>query len=272
MRGALKKSRGTQKNLVVVGDRALIDVEKKTIAIIMNRSSLLSRSDSKGTHEKLIAANIDLALITACLVDPPLQISLLDRYIIACKKGGLKAAIVINKCDLIEPKSAQERELKELEETYDALGIPVIAVSASTGQNIEKLRGHMKGLASAFVGESGVGKSSLINILTASDLATGEVSEKSKKGTHTTTSAKLIALKEGGFCVDTPGIQYLGFWKLSREDLKSYFPEFEPYAHLCFYPNCSHSHEPSCAVLQALSEGKLSLLRYNSYKALLEKL
>lgn len=189
----------------------------------------------------------------------------------------MQSIILINKVDLLKtppnPLSSSEvKEEKELlktfENAYKPLSIPFLFISVFSGENIDALKKMMIGHTSVFAGQSGVGKSSLINAALYTNLRVGPLVEKTGKGSHTTTGAKLIPLKDGGFCVDTPGIKSFGMWNFSAKEILENFVEFAPFAMNCKFLNCSHLHEPTCAVKKALKEGKISLLRYNSYKAL----
>lgn len=275
LRGALKQELTQSKNLVTVGDFVLFEKESEgigTIELVEERKSVLSRQEHLRRRQKqLLAANIDQVLITVSVLQPILKPSLVDRYIIAAYKGGMQPVILLNKIDLLEEESPESELCVLFIKTYHALNIPVIALSAETGEGIEELKRQMKDKASVFSGQSGVGKSSLINAMTGLSLPIGEMVEKTSKGSHTTTTARLIPLEFGGWCIDTPGIRSFGVWDLQREDLKNYFPEIDEISTLCKYPNCSHSHEPGCALEEALNEGKISPLRVESYLKLLEE-
>jgi ribosome biogenesis GTPase len=273
LKGRLKKERKMVKNLVVVGD--FVHVERDGgISYVEPRRSLLSR---KGSHhhlkEQIIASNIDIALITTSILSPPLNPSMIDRFIIAATAGGMEPVIVINKIDLVSKGSPQEKLLHEIIDVYKALNFRVISLSATViGEGLEELKEVMRGRASLFAGESGVGKSSLINALTGLSLATQEVAKRTQKGVHTTTGAKLIPLIFGGWCIDSPGIQSFGLWDLKKTDLKHYFYEMNEVGHECKYPDCSHTHEPGCAVLEAVKTKEISPIRYESYLKLLSEM
>lgn len=279
LRGLLKKEKSHFKNLVTVGDWVLfekINDKEGLIFKIQSRHSTLSRADNLSRRkEQLIAANVDQVLITLSVVSPPLKLGLPDRYIIAAQKGNMSPVIVFNKIDLlnktpIEPNLQKEGELFiELATAYKNLGIPVIAVSMITGEGIVELKMIMKDKTSVFSGQSGVGKSSLINIITGLELETNEIVEKTQKGSHTTSSAKLIPLDFGGWCIDTPGIKSFGIWDLSKDEIEQYFAEIFVEGHQCRYPDCAHIHENECAVKKSVDEGKISPLRYMSYFSLI---
>lgn len=280
LRGLLKKDKSQFKNLVVVGD--FVQFSKQAsgeglISSIEPRKTVLSRADNLSRRkEQLIAANIDQVLITVSVVKPALKPFLVDRYIIATRKGGMQPIIVINKMDLLDDESQEEQlrlqEAELLEEFLRAYSAEetVIAVSASTGQGIDELREVMRDKASVFSGQSGVGKSSLINTMTGLDLRVGQIVGKTQKGSHTTTTTNLLPLPFGGWCIDTPGIKSFGVWDLKKEDVLPYFAEIHAGGEHCKYPNCSHMNEPGCAVLKAVENGEISWLRYQSYAYLMD--
>ena len=275
IRGSLKEGAKRLKTLLAVGD--FVRFEETTegegvIVAIEERTSVLSRSDPLSRRKAhLIAANIDLVLITASVVTPPLKPPLVDRYLIATRKGKMQPVIVVNKIDLLE--GGKEQELFEsFLKTYRDIGYAVLPLSAVTGEGMEALRQVMEGKASVFSGQSGVGKSSLINTICGLNLPTREVVARTRKGAHTTTRAQLIPLGHETFCIDTPGIKSFGVWELTSEELLSHFPEIDEKGSECRFQNCSHTHEPDCAVLKALEASELSVLRYQSYLTLLGEL
>ncbi|MBS3905097.1 MAG: ribosome small subunit-dependent GTPase A [Simkania sp.] len=289
LKGSLKQQNMRTKNLVAVGDFVLFQKETSqqkeltgTIIRIKERRSLLSRADNLSRRkEQLIAVNIDQVLITCSVFKPPLKPSLIDRYIIAAQKGHMQPVIVVNKIDLLmqDPDllSVSEKAvlLKEKElyalflDTYQSIHIPVLPVSAATGEGIQPLIDIMQNKASVFSGQSGAGKSSLINTITGSALRTGFLAQHTMKGSHTTTAASLLPIEGGGFCIDTPGIRSFGIWDLDREEIEAYFPEIFETGRQCRYVDCRHFQEPDCAVHKALEEGTISPLRFDSYCALM---
>lgn len=284
LKGALKKEVTLLKNLIAVGDIVhFFEREKNqgTILRVEERRSILSRAHNiTRQKEQLIAVNIDQVLITASVVQPLLKPHLVDRYIIAAKKGNMDPIIIINKVDLLDapPPGVSEETIlqentlyKKMLKVYRKLKIPIIAISVKTGTGIEALKKAMKGKASVFSGQSGVGKTSLINTTVGSELPIGSVQKKGK-GVHTTTVAHLIPIEGEGFCIDTPGIRSFGLWDLKLEEVKNYFTEISHYAEGCKYPNCSHLIEPECAVRKAVKKGEISDLRFESYYALMDSL
>lgn len=271
LRGTLKQERTRIKNLITVGDKVYFEKGNGftgSIHEVEERKSFLSRADHQlKRSEQLIAANIDLVLITSSAALPDLKPALIDRYIIAAQIGQMEPVIVINKIDLLKDKRhAKEKVIFEhMVETYRHLGFKVLPVSCVTDEGFDALKAVMKDKTSCFSGQSGTGKSSLINKVTGLDLAVGPITKKTLKGGHTTTTAKLITLSFGGWCIDTPGIRSFGVWSLRKDEVRHHFQEFEALSPHCKYPNCTHITEPGCAVLEALEEGKISPFRYDSY-------
>jgi ribosome biogenesis GTPase / thiamine phosphate phosphatase len=284
LKGSLKQDKNRIKNLVAVGDFVRFEEkgpEEGTILKVEDRHSILSRADNLSRNkEQLIAVNIDQVLITASVVLPALKPFLIDRYIIAAQIGNMEPIIIINKIDLFAnpPEEtaidlAGEKTLyEEFLQTYRALNIKVISVSIETMEGIDALKEAMRGKTSVFSGQSGVGKSSLINLITGSSLATGSIVQRTRKGSHTTTTTHLIPLEGGGFCIDTPGIKSFGIWDLKIDEIAAYFPEIFSLSSACKFPDCAHLNEPGCAVKQAVEESRISPLRFASYCALMASL
>ena len=279
LKGLLKKDKTLSKNLVVVGDFVLFTKSNEgegVIAQVEKRRTVLSRAENLSRRkEQLIAANIDQVLITVSVVSPELKSPLIDRYIIATLKGGMEPIIIVNKIDLLtEPNqdlSIQTRDndiYQEIILAYKKVGIQVIPISVVSREGLDTLREAMKGKSSVFSGQSGVGKSSLINAVTGNSLRIGDMVDKTNKGSHTTTKAQLIPLEFGGWCIDTPGIKSFGVWDLDKEEVENYFPEIFNYGINCRFPDCSHLHETGCVVKEGVETGAISWLRYQSYQVL----
>jgi len=219
-----------------------------------------------GVSEQVIAANIDVLVVVASAAQPRFKAGVVDRFFIAAGVGGVTPVLVVNKMDLA---SKEPREL----ESYRDLDVTVVCTSCETGAGIENLRSVLEGKLSVFAGQSGVGKSSLLNVLDpALELPTCAVSNSNEKGRHTTTSARLYSLRDGIRVIDTPGIRQLGLWGVSPETLGFYFPEMADVAVDCKFRNCTHVHEPDCAVREAVEAGTIPSLRYDSYLRIRESL
>lgn len=250
------------RNAVVTGDHVLFqptDNEYGVIERVNPRRSTLSRGSQRQEH--VIVANIDQVLIVMSADEPPLKPNLIDRFLISAEKGGVDAIICINKVDLIDPI-----EIQPLAGMYARLGYEVVLTSATAENGIARLRSLLEDKETVLTGQSGVGKSSLLNAIEPSlELQTANVSRWSTKGRHTTRRAVLLALDVGGWVVDTPGIRQFGLWDVIPEEVEGFFVEFRPFVTKCRFPDCSHSHESGCGVKQAVSDDLISRTRYESY-------
>ncbi|MBI1314393.1 ribosome small subunit-dependent GTPase A [bacterium] len=250
------------RNAVVAGDWVLfqqLDDQYGVIERVEPRHSTLSRGSRR--HEHIIVSNIDQVVIVVSAVDPPLKPSLVDRFIISAAKGDTAAIVCVNKADLID-----RAELQPILGLYASLGYQSVMTSAESGEGIETLRWLLVGRQTVFTGQSGVGKSSLLNRIQPNlALETGSVSSWSHKGKHTTRRAVLLPLDSGGWLVDTPGIRQLGLWDVIAEEVEGFFIEFHPFVAFCRFPNCSHTHEAGCRVKDAVESGLISHTRYVSY-------
>jgi ribosome biogenesis GTPase / thiamine phosphate phosphatase len=227
------------------------------------RHGVLTRASRRREH--VLVANVDQLVIVISLVQPDLKPHLIDRYLAAAQQGGLKPVLCLNKSDLF-PDLA---ELQPLIGLYAQLGIPVYLCSARTGFGIDRLREQLRGRSTVFSGQSGVGKSSLLNAVQPDlALAVKTVSEVNQKGRHTTTYSQLIKLNFGGWVVDTPGVRQLQLWDARPEEMEGYFPEFRPFVPLCGFPDCTHTHEKGCAVKDAVARRFITSRRYHSYLGL----
>jgi ribosome biogenesis GTPase / thiamine phosphate phosphatase len=223
------------------------------------RHGVLTRASRRREH--VLVANVDQVAIVVSLVAPDLKPHLIDRYLALAQQGGLKPLVLLNKADL-----ADVVELQPMIGAYSQLGITAMLTSATTGLGVDRLRQELRGRATVFSGQSGVGKSSLLNSVEPGlGLAVKTVSEVNNKGRHTTTYAQLIKLASGGWVVDTPGVRQLSLWNVRPEEVEGYFVEFRPFVPLCDFPDCTHTHETGCAVKIAVDRRMISARRYHSY-------
>jgi ribosome biogenesis GTPase len=266
-RRLLKTLSTDQRHVVAAGDLAWVRPEGAHEGIIERiepRRGVLSRT-SRGRQHVLVA-NVDQVLAIVSAAEPRLKPHLIDRYLVTGEKSGVESVICINKVDLVDPA-----ELQPLVGVYSQLGYRVLLVSAVRGWNIEPLRRLLIGRQSAVAGQSGVGKSSLLNAIQPGlELRVQSVSAENEKGRHTTTTAELIPLVGGGYVVDTPGIRQFQLWDVIPAEVAGYFRELRPYVSKCRYPNCTHTHEEPCAVKDAVADGYIDVRRYESYLQMLE--
>lgn len=255
------------RNPLVAGDRVLfqpLDADEGVIERVQPRSSTISRGS--GQYQHVIVANVDQVVIVASAVDPPVKPGLIDRFLASASRGNVLPIIVINKADL-----ADIIALQPLVGLYSRLGYQILLTSAATGGGVDRLRSLLVARETVFAGQSGVGKTSLLNAIQP-DLGrrTSHVSAESGKGRHTTRVAELIALEGGGWVVDTPGVRQMELWDIIPEEVEGYFVEFRPFVALCRFPDCTHTHERDCRVKRAVTEGKISPVRYESYLRMLD--
>ncbi len=254
-------SRDTR-NAVVAGDWVLFQILDDQFGVIERvepRHSTLSRGSRR--HEHIIVSNVEQIVIVASASEPPLKPSLIDRFIISACKGDATAIVCINKSDLVDQAGIQP-----ILGLYGRLGYATVLTSAATGAGLPFLKQLLKERQTVFTGQSGVGKSSLLNAIQPDlELQTKQVSGGSSKGQHTTRRAQLLPLESGGWVVDTPGIRQLELWDVIPEEVEGFFVEFHPFVAFCRFPDCSHTHESGCRVKQAVDTGMVSLTRYESY-------
>lgn len=255
------------RNAVVVGDEVLVeptDAQHGVIVRVQRRRSTISRGSDR--HEHVIAANVDQAVIVTSAAEPQLKPALVDRFIVSAEKGNVRPVVCITKVDLVD-----RAELEPVAEIYRRIGYDVVLTSIVTGEGVAELRRLLKNRVSVVAGQSGVGKSSLINAVdTGRQLPTGDVSADSGKGRHTTRVAALLALTDGGWIVDTPGIRQMQLWDVAPFEVEAYFRDFVPHVPHCKFPDCTHTHESGCAVKAAVERGEIAPLRYQGYLRILQ--
>ncbi len=254
------------RNAVVAGDRVRFTPQsggEGAIEVVEPRRGTLSRGSRFKAH--VIVANVDQTVIVTSVADPHLKLGLIDRFLCSVEKGGTRGVICINKVDL-----GQRSQLQPIVGQYARLGYPVVLTNALSGEGIPQLRRLLAHRETVFTGQSGVGKSSLLNAVQPGlGRRTGEVSADTSKGRHTTRVTELIQLDGGGWVVDTPGIRTLQLWDIVKEELEGLFIEFRPFVAQCRFPDCTHTHEQHCGVKRAVDLGWISSLRYESYVRIL---
>lgn len=276
--GRLKKER-RDTDIVTVGDWVTVSVNEDgtgTIEAVAERESVLSRT-RPGAHdtrrlsadrEQVLVANPDQVVLVFSVAKPRPSLRKLDRFLVVAELNDLPAIINVNKTDLLDSVD----EAREMFRVYEDLGYQVIYTSAKTGEGIDELAGALQDKISVMTGSSGVGKSSLLNAIQPGlGLRVNEVSQATEKGLHTTRHAEMFPLDEGGYVVDTPGIRGLALFDIEPEELDAYFREIAPLVEQCRFSDCSHRHEPGCAVRAAVDAGDISAERYDSYLRLREE-
>lgn len=263
-------------NPLAVGDRVRLRMEDDGTGFITEiepRENQLSRRAAgrkAAIREHVIVTNVDRAWCVQSTFGPKVNPGFVDRFLVAAEAHHIPAGLVINKADLLDGEPRAQEAVAFWRELYEGLGYPVLLTSAETGRGVDAFRQQLAERVSVVSGPSGVGKSSLLNAVEPGlGLATSEVSEKTQKGRHTTTFATLLEAA-GGWVADTPGIREFGIWDMSPQDLGGYFVEFRPHIPHCRFPDCTHAHEPGCAVQEAVDRDEVTPERYGSYLAILE--
>lgn len=260
-------------NPVAIGDRVEFEIqpdeETGVITQIRERDNYIVRKSINLSHTThILAANLDHAFLIVTLARPKTSTGFIDRFLVTATGYYIPASIIFNKIDLYDDAlSAREAELKSI---YEQAGYPCYSVSALRGDRVDQISHLLKGKTSLFSGHSGAGKSALITAIQPDlQLKTGLISEIHLKGKHTTTFAEMFELDAGGFIIDTPGIREFGLIDFEKSEIPRCFPEMEKLLPFCKYKNCTHTHEPGCAVKDALETGEISRMRYNSYLSIL---
>ena len=279
LRGKIRLKGSSATNPVAVGDVVTFEAEDTEVtqenpAVITSvkprKNYIIRKSTNLSRQSHIIAANLDRAFIIATIDYPEIKLPFLDRILVTCEVYNVPVTIVLNKVDLYRESHAEM--LEAFHEIYEGAGYPVMEVSALTGEGVDELREACKGHVSLFSGVSGVGKSSLIKALDPSlDPRVGEISEAHVQGKHTTTFYEMYPLSSGGFIVDTPGLRGFGLVDLKKEEIALYFPEMLKASENCRFTPCTHTHEPGCAVKEAVENGEISYERYSSYLGMLDE-
>ena len=267
----LKGIRST--NPVAVGDRVELVANAEGTAFITaiedRRNYIIRRSQNLSKQSHIISANVDQAFLVVTVDFPQTSTTFIDRFLASAEAYRVPVVLVFNKTDLLDADLLRYQQM--MMALYENIGYHCVAISAETGEGIEALRPLLQQKITLLSGNSGVGKSTLINRLVPdANLRTAEISDAHNTGQHTTTFSEMISLPDGGWLIDTPGIKGFGTFDMEPEELTSYFPEIFRFSKDCRFSNCTHTHEPGCAVLQALEDHFIAQSRYQSYLSMME--
>lgn len=269
IRGKLRLKGVRSTNPVVVGDEAVCEADGGDcviVDIVPRRNYVIRRASNLSKESHIIAANVDQALLMVTLRSPETPKEFADRFLVTCEAYKVPAAILLSKIDLQDAEA-----VAEFRAVYEGAGYRVLEVSAKEGRGVEEVRELLAGRTTLVSGNSGVGKSTLIQTIDPSlDIRTGEISDSHHKGRHTTTFSTMYSLAEGGAVIDTPGIKGFGLLDIDDAELWHYFPEMMRVAPGCRFYNCTHTHEPGCAVVEAVKAGEIAWSRYESYLKILD--
>lgn len=273
VRGKLKMMDLKVTNPVAVGDMVIFEFEPDGNGIIQEvlprTNYLIRRSTRKTAFGHILASNIDQAIVVATLTFPKTSLGFIDRFLISAESFRIPSLLVFNKTDMWTPEAFVFAE--ELREIYTKVNVDFMVMSASSGNNLELFRQKLKGKISLMAGHSGVGKSTILNALSpVINQKTSEVSTFANKGTHTTTFAEMFEIEKDTFVIDTPGIKELGLMDIYDEEINHFFTEMRERFGQCRFHNCTHTHEPGCAVVEAVENGEISISRYESYLSMME--
>ena len=272
IRGRMRLKGVRSTNPVVVGDEVLYTAEGDDFVIeelVPRRNYIIRRASNLSKESHIIAANIDRAMLVVTLASPRTAPEFVDRFLITCEAYSIPATILLAKIDL----AAENREeVDAFRAVYESAGYEVVEISAKFGTGLDRVKELVAGRTTLVAGNSGVGKSTLIGALEPTlDVRTGEISQSHHKGRHTTTFSTMYPLTGGGSIIDTPGVKGFGLIDIEDAELARYFPDMMRYAPECRYYNCTHVHEPGCAVVKAVEQGEIAYSRYESYLKILDE-
>ena len=272
IRGRLRLKGIRSTNPVVVGDRVMVEPDDESSAIVEilpRRNYIIRRASNLSKESHIIGANIDRALLIVTLHSPSTPVEFVDRFLVTCEAYNVPVTIVLGKADTLTGE--HEAEAEEFMAIYQDAGYDLIRLSSTTGEGIDQIRELLKGHTTLIAGNSGVGKSTLVSTIDpALDIRTGEISESHHKGKHTTTFSTMYRIDEG-YIIDTPGIKGFGLIDIDSKELCRYFPEMMRLAPDCRFYNCTHTHEPGCAVQEGVKQGIVAWSRYESYLKILDE-
>ena len=272
IRGRLRLKGIRSTNPVVVGDRVVVEPDGDSsviTGILPRRNYIIRRASNLSKESHIIAANIDHALLIVTLSSPTTPREFVDRFLITCEAYKVPVTIILGKADIIDKEAKEEAE--EFTAIYNDAGYRVIRLSSVTGEGIDEIRSMLRNHTTLVAGNSGVGKSTLIGEIDPTiDIRIGEISDSHQQGKHTTTFSTMYPL-DGGYIIDTPGIKGFGLIDIDDKELCRYFPEMMRLSPECRFYNCTHTHEPGCAVQEAVKEGRVAWSRYESYLKILDE-
>ena len=282
LKGKIRLRNNESTNPVAVGDHvrfesatdSLSDISLKNPAqiseVLDRKNHLIRKSTNLSRQSHVIAANVDMAFAVVSLYFPEIKLPFLDRMLVTCEVYGIPVTIVLNKVDLYREEAPQA--VADFIDIYTSAGYRVVCTSARTGEGVDELRSLTCGNVCLFSGESGVGKSSLIKALDPTlDPKIGRISDVHLQGKHTTSLYEMYRLRTGGWVIDTPGLRGFGLVNLEKEEISRYFPEMLKISENCRFTPCTHTHEPGCAVKEAVEDGRISPERYSSYLGMIEE-
>lgn len=272
IRGRLRLKGIRSTNPVVVGDRVIVEPDGDSsviVEIVPRRNYVIRRASNLSKESHIIAANIDRALLIVTLHSPTTPCEFVDRFLVTCEAYKVPVTIVLGKADTLVGEAAEAAEA--FTAIYEDAGYEVLRLSSITGEGVDRVRAMLRDHTTLVAGNSGVGKSTLIGYIDPTlDIRTGEISDSHQQGKHTTTFSTMYAL-DGGYIIDTPGIKGFGLIDIDDKELCRYFPEMMRLAPECRFYNCTHTHEPGCAVTEAVKQGMVAWSRYDSYLKILDE-
>ena len=272
IRGRLRLKGVRSTNPVVVGDRVVVEPDGDSsaiVAIVPRRNYVIRRASNLSKESHIIAANVDRALLIVTLHSPATPKEFVDRFLVTCEAYKVPVSIVLGKADTLTGEA--EEEAAAFSDIYRDAGYEVLRLSSTTGEGVEEIRALLTNHTTLVAGNSGVGKSTLVRAIDPTlDIRTGDISESHHKGKHTTTFSTMYPIA-GGYIIDTPGIKGFGLIDIDSKELCRYFPEMMRLAPECRFYNCTHTHEPGCAVQEAVKEGRVAWSRYDSYLKILDE-
>ena len=273
IRGKLRLKGVRSTNPVVVGDIVGVEADEQGGYLICDveprRNYIIRRASNLSKESHIIASNIDQALLVVTLFSPETATEFVDRFLITCEAYKVPVTILLAKIDLAR---TQPQAVEEFHAIYESAGYRIVEVSATEGEGVDQVREMLRGRTTLLSGNSGVGKSTLVAAIEPGlDIRTGEISQSHHKGKHTTTFSTMYPLSQGGYIIDTPGIKGFGLIDIEDAELAHYFPEMMRFLPECRFYNCSHTHEPHCAVVEAVKRGEIAYSRYESYLKIMDE-